>query len=69
MAVISTVLLLLAGLCICQANVVQLTNENFDSVSFFSDFLSRRFLANYQCTLTAVSDYDWTKQWSLKAAK
>ena len=36
MAVISTLLLLLAGLCLCQANVVVLTNENFDSVSFLA---------------------------------
>ena len=34
---ISAVLLLLAGLCLCQANVIQLTNENFDSVSIKSE--------------------------------
>lgn len=32
MAIISTVLLLLSGLCLCQANVMTLTNDNFDSV-------------------------------------
>jgi len=39
MAIISTVLLLLSGLCLCQANVMTLTNDNFDSVSFISDIL------------------------------
>ncbi|KAL9975849.1 hypothetical protein ACROYT_G013058 [Oculina patagonica] len=29
---VSAVLLFLAGLCLCQANVIQLTSENFDSV-------------------------------------
>ena len=28
----SSLLLLLAGLCFCKANVIDLTNDNFDSV-------------------------------------
>ena len=40
---VSTVLLLLAGLCLCQANVIELTNENFDKVSIFlTTFFSKK---------------------------
>jgi len=38
----SAVLLLLTGLCLCQADVIQLTNDDFDSVSFYKRPFSPR---------------------------